>query len=196
EHLRTRERIEERALARVGVADQGHRRHGHGLAPLPLLLADPAHSFEIKLELIDTPLNPPAVGFKLRLARSASADAAAELGHGFAPACQPRQQVLKLGELYLELTFPRPGVPGKDVEDELRAVENAAGKRSLQVAELRGRKIVIEEDEIGVSRSGDPGNLFHLAGADQRGWVRPRTPLQQLCNHLSACACNQLAKLG
>ena len=104
----------------------------------------------IELELIDAALNAAAIGFELGFAGSASADAAAELRHGFAAAGEARQHVFELRELNLELALARAGVAGKDVEDELRAVEDAAGQGGLEVAQLRGRKVVIEENEVGV----------------------------------------------
>ena len=126
QHLRAGEPVEQRALAGVGVAHQRHRRHRHRLAPLALLVAHAAHRFEIELELIDAALNPAAVGFELRFAGAAGADAAAQLRHGFASPGQPRQHVLELRQLHLQLAFAGAGVARKNVEDELRAVEHAA----------------------------------------------------------------------
>ena len=43
----------------------------------------------------------------------------------------------ELRQFHLQLAFAGPRVPGKDVEDELGAIEHAAGKRSFEVAQLR-----------------------------------------------------------
>ena len=40
------------------------------------------------------------------------------------------------------------------------------------------------------------GDLFHFAGADERGGIGPRTALEHLGDHLPAGAQQQLAKLG
>ena len=188
--------VEERAFAGVGVADQGDGGHRDGFAALALLAAHAAHGIQIALELVDAALDAPAVGFELGFAGAARADAAAELRHGFAAAGEARQHVFKLRELHLELALAGAGVAGKDVEDELRAVEDAAGQRGLKVAQLRGRQVVVEEHQVGLRGSGDAGDLLHFAGADQRGRIGTRTALHQLGRHLAAGARHQLAKLG
>ena len=195
QNVRAGEAIEQRALAGVGVADQRNGGHRHRLAALALLPAHAPHRFEIELELVDAALNPAAIGFKLRFAGSAGADAAAQLRHGFAASGQPRQHVLKLRQLHLQLAFARARVAGKDVEDQLRSVEHAAGKRRLKVAQLRGRQIVVEEHQVGFGGGCYAGNLFHLAGADQRGRIGPGAALHQLGGNFAAGARHQFAKL-
>ena len=166
QHLRAGDAVEERAFAGVGVADQGDGGHGNRLAALALLLAHAAHGFEIELELIDAALDAAAIGFELGFAGSAGADAAAQLRHGFAAAGETRQHVFELRQLHLQLALAGAGVAGKDVENQLRAVEHAAGQSGLKIAQLRGRKIVIEENQIGLRGSRDTGDLLDLAGAD------------------------------
>ena len=80
----------------------------------------------------------PPIGFELGFARSAGADAAAELRHGLAPPGQPRQHVLKLRQLHLQLALPCPCVARKDVEDQLCAVQHAARQSRFKIAQLRG----------------------------------------------------------
>jgi hypothetical protein len=88
------------------------------------------------------------------------------------------------------------GVAGKDVQNQLRAVQYAAGQRSLEVAQLGGRQIVVKEHQLGPCGGDHPGNLFHFARADQRGRVRPAAALDDLGSHLAAGAGDQFAKLG
>ena len=80
------ESVEQRALACIGVADDGDCRHGNCFAALALLPARAAYCFEIDFELIDAALNPATIGFELGFAGATGADAAAELRHGFAAA--------------------------------------------------------------------------------------------------------------
>ena len=201
EHARRREnmgageRIEERTLSGIGVADDGDCGHGNRFAALALLAAHAADRFEIDFELVDATLNAAAIGFELGFAGSAGADAAAELRHGFAAAGEAGEHVLELSEFDLELAFARAGVAGEDVEDELRAVEHTAGQSGFEIAQLRGRKVVIEEDEVGLSRGCDPGNLFDFAGANERGGIRLGTALKKFGSHDAAGADKQLAKL-
>jgi hypothetical protein len=54
---------------------------------------------------------------QLRLARPARADAAAQLRHCLAAAGKPRQLVLQLRQLNLQLALAGARVAGKDVQD-------------------------------------------------------------------------------
>ncbi len=159
-------------------------------------MANAADGFEIELELVDAALNAAAIGFELGFAGSAGADAAAQLRHGFASAGEARKHVLELRQLHLQLAFAGAGVAGKDVEDELGAVEHAAGQGGLEVAQLGGREVVVEEHQVGLGGGGDPGDLFDLAGADERGGIGTGAALHDLRGDFGAGARNQLAKLG
>jgi hypothetical protein len=53
QHLRAGQAVEQRALAGVGIAHQRHRGHRNRLAPLPLLLAHPAHRVQLALQVVD-----------------------------------------------------------------------------------------------------------------------------------------------
>jgi hypothetical protein len=101
-----------------------------------------------------------------------------------------------LSELDLELALASAGVASKDVEDELGAVENAAGQSGLEVAQLRGRKVVIEENEIGLRRSGDSSDLFNFAGTNECSGVWSRAALNKFGSDLASGAQEQFAKLG
>ena len=65
-----------------------------------------------------------------------------------ARADEPRQQVLQLRELDLQLAFARPGAAREDVEDQLRAVDDLAAERLLEVAQLRRAQLVVEDDDV------------------------------------------------
>jgi hypothetical protein len=118
------------------------------------------------------------------------------LRHGFAAAGEAGEHVFELGELDLELTLARASVAGKDVEDELRAIENAARESGLKVAQLRGREVVIEENEIGVGGGGYGCDLFNFAGANEGGGIGSRAALKDFGNNLTASAQDQFAKFG
>ena len=62
----------------------------------------------------------PAVGLDLRLARAPGADAAAEPLEVRPQAAHPREVVLELRQLDLELALGAVGVGGEDVEDDRR----------------------------------------------------------------------------
>jgi hypothetical protein len=194
--VRACERVEERAFAGVGIADKRDGGHGNRFASLALLTTDAADRFEVELELVNAALNAPAIGFELGFAGSTGADTAAELGHGFAAACESGQHVFELSELNLKLAFAGSSVAGEDVEDELRAVEDAARQSRLEVAQLCGREVVIEENKIGVGGGGDAGDLFHLAGTDKGGGIGLGPALQDFRGDGAAGTDQQLAKFS
>ena len=196
EHLRTGDGVEERAFAGVGIANESNGGNGDGFAALALLAANAADGVERELEVIDAALDAAAIGFELGFAGTASADAAAELRHGFAAARKAREHVFELRELNLELTFARACVTGKNVEDKLSAIEDAARKSGFKVAQLRGREVVIEEDEVGVGGGGDGCDLFNFAGANEGGGIGARAALNDFGDNLAASTEDEFAKLG
>ena len=66
-----------------------------------------------------------------------------------APSGEPGKQIVELRQFDLQLTFPGPRSPGKDVEDQLSAVNDPAGERRSEVAELSGRQVAVEDDDVG-----------------------------------------------
>ena len=98
--------VEQRGLARVGVAHDGH--HGDLVfhPALPLGAPHAAHLLQLCLQLVDFPMDVPPVRLQLRLAGTLGADrslaAGARLPLQMGPhAHQPRQQVLVLCQLHL-----------------------------------------------------------------------------------------------
>ncbi len=102
-----RQHVEQRRLAGVGVADQRNRRHCRLLPPLARLLAPPADQVDLFREHADAVPDPAAIGFEFGFAGASRADAAAEPRQRGARADQPRQQVLQLRQLDLQLAFAR-----------------------------------------------------------------------------------------
>ena len=140
-----RQPVEQRRLAGVGVADQRHGRHRLLVPPLAQLRAALAHLIDLALDRLDADADPPPIGLELRFARPARADAAAQPRQRGAGADEPRQQVLELRELDLPLAFARARAPGEDVEDELRPVDDLALELVFELAQLRGRQLVVED---------------------------------------------------
>ena len=96
------ERVEQRALAGVGVADDGDRREQAPVAGPRSRLALLAHLLDALLELVDCSRMIAPVGLQLALAGSPRADAALGPREVGPEAGQARQLVLQLGELDLE----------------------------------------------------------------------------------------------
>ena len=117
-------------------------------------------------------IDPAAIGFQLRFARTSRADAAAQPRHLDSASGQPRQQIIQLRQLHLQLAFARAGAAGEYVQNQLRPVQNLAVERALQVALLGRSQIRIEQDHVGFVNINQIAKLFQLARSDERGGIR------------------------
>src|SRR5690606_12425463 len=100
------ERVEQRRLARVGVADDRHGERGLAVARAapraPLL----AQLLELRAQALDADRQHSPVELELRLARPAAHADAAALAFQVRPAAhETRRQVLEPSELDLQLAF-------------------------------------------------------------------------------------------
>ena len=118
------ERVEQRRLARVRVAGERDRGRPARSRSARIVSREPSTSLELALERGDAVAREPAVGLDLRLARSARADAAAEPLEVRPQAAHAREVVLELRELDLQLALGAVRVPGEDVEDHARTVDD------------------------------------------------------------------------
>ena len=115
------------------------------------------------------------------------ADAAAEPRQRRAGADEPRQQVLQLRELDLQLAFARAGAPRKDVEDELRAIDDLSADLFLDLPQLRRRQLVVEDrPRRRASPSHDCASMATLPGSQKRRRVRLGTLLHHAQHDLGA----------
>ena len=85
-----------------------------------------------------------------------------------AGADEPRQQVLQLRELDLQLAFARPRAAREDVEDQLRAIDDLAADLLFDLAQLRRRQLVVEDDDVDARLGARRGERLDLAGAEKR----------------------------
>jgi hypothetical protein len=127
--------------------------------------------------VIDAQVDLAAVSLKLRLARSARSDAAAQLRHRLAPPRQTRQLILKLCQLHLKLALPGPRVTRKDIQNQLRSVDDTTRQLRLQIAQLRRRQIMVEENEIRSGGGDHAFDLLQLSLPNQRCRIGPWPPL-------------------
>src|ERR1044071_5960713 len=119
------ERVQKRRLARVGIADNRDDRKLALASHLASFLPALRETVYLFFEAIDSIAHAATVCLKFRFTRPSSADAAREPRKGgILSGNQARQQVFHLRQLYLNLAFARLCALGKDVEDELRAVNN------------------------------------------------------------------------
>ncbi len=145
-----RQPVEQRRLAGVRVADERDGRHRLLLAPLAKLRPPLPHLLDLALDRLDARANAPAIGLELRFAGAARADAAAEPRQRRPRSGEPRQQVFQLRQLHLPLAFTRSRAAREDVEDQLRSIDDLALEPVLELAQLAGRQLVVEDDHVHV----------------------------------------------
>ena len=134
-------------------------------ALLPSGRAVLADLLEAALEQRDLAARDPAVGLELRLAGAARADAGAERTGAAAEALEvlphpahPRQVVLELRELDLELSLGALRVLREDVEDQLRPVDDASRQRVLERLLLRRLQLVVDDQHLGARLARRPAS--------------------------------------
>src|ERR1039458_7661332 len=96
-----------------------------------------AHRIEIVLDSLDAFSDAAAVGFELGFARTARADATAQTRHLHAMPAEARQDVVQLRQFHLQAAFPSVRARSKNVENQLRAVDDFAADGFFEVALLR-----------------------------------------------------------
>jgi len=136
------------------------------------LRAAPPHLLDVGADRVNARADAPAIGFELRFTGASRADAAAEPRQRVARADQPRQQVLQLRELDLQLAFPRPRAPREDVENELRAIDDLAIDLLFDLPQLRRRQLVVEDDDVDAGFGARGGERLDFARAEERGRIR------------------------
>ena len=164
-------------------------------AAAPLQRPRPLDLAQLLLELVHPAHEAPAVDLELGLAGAAGADATRLLAERRAPAAQPGQAVAQQCELDLGLALGAPGVLGEDVEDHRGPVDGGAAEELLEVAVLRRRQLVVEDDGVGVELPAQSGDLLGLAPADEGGGVGRVAPLHHAAHDVGARAVDQLRQL-
>ena len=98
------------------------------------------------------------------------------------------QQILQLREFHLQPPFGRAGAFGKDIEDQLRPVDDLDAGGAFQVALLGGSQIVIHDQNVGLRCLRHFPDFLHLALPEQRGGVGIGARLKRLAHNFDAGA--------
>ncbi len=201
--VRVGERVQERRLAGVRVPGE---RHGGRLGAPPLLPPDVALAAQFAQPLAeerDATARQTAVRLELRLARAARADPRAEAARAAAEALEvlphsphPREVVLQLRELDLELSLGADGVLGEDVEDQLRAVDDPRLERVLERSLLRRAEFVVDDEHLGVRIPVRLLQLLELPLAHVGARVGQPPVLDYPCDRLDARRPRELLQFG
>ena len=160
------ERVEQRRLAGVRVADDADRRIQPAVAAARRGRALLADLLDALLHLRDPGPDDPPVGLELALAGASRADAATGPRQVGPEPRQARQLVLELGELDLEAALVGLGVEGEDVEDQPAAVDDLDVEQALERLLLAGRQLVVGDEHVEAGLALGPAQLLGLALAD------------------------------
>jgi len=194
--VRTRQRVQEGGLPDVRIAGERDRRDSRSqpfLAPRGALSAQPT---EPALEERHARAGDAPVGLELALAGSSRPNAATQPLEVLPHASHPRQVVLELRELDLELPLGASCVLGEDVEDELRSIDDPRLESVLESPLLRWAELVVDEEHLGSAVGVSPSQLHELAFPDERTRVRVLAVLDDLADRTDPRRAGELAKLG
>ena len=164
--LRTDERVEQRRLTGVRVADDADRGHHPPVPATRRGLALLADLVDPLLHLGDPGPDDPPVGLELALAGAPRADPTLGPRQVGPQAGEPRQLVLELGELDLEAALVRLGMEREDVEDEPAAVDDLDVQQALERLLLAGRELVVRDQQVEAGLALGLAELLGLALAD------------------------------
>jgi succinyldiaminopimelate transaminase len=111
-------------------------------------------------------------------------------------AAHARQVVLELCELDLQLAFGADGVLREDVEDQLRAIDDARLERVFERPLLGGVELVVDEQDLRAGFAVAALQLLELAFTEVRAplWTRP--VLHQFAHGLDERRSRELAQLA
>ena len=125
------------------------------------------------------------------LGRHAAAETLEVLPH----APHPRQVVLELCELHLQLPLGRDGVLGEDVEDQLRPVDDSGREGILERLLLRRRELVVDDEDVGLELLERLLELAELPLSDVGSRVGRHAMLDDVAARLDARGPCELAEL-
>ena len=108
-----------------------------------------------------------AVGLNLGFARTTHSDAALLALQVGPHAGQSGQQVLVLGQFDLRSRIGSLGAGRKNIEDEVGAVHDLDLQKFLNVFELRGAELVVEDYEVNLVFAHVFFDLVHFAGTQE-----------------------------
>jgi len=101
-----------------------------------------------------------------------------------------------LSQLDLQLTFAAASVPGKNVQNQLRAVDYTAVGGLFDVPLLHRREIAVKNDQRRFVRSGFRANLVQLPTTHECGGVGRLAYLVHGARDLGTGATRQLNQFG
>lgn len=173
--------VEQRRLARIGIADQRDDRPGRLLPPLAMQPARALDLFELATQLGHAVADHPAVGLDLRFAGATEKAEAAALALEMGPAAhQPSCLIIEMRQLDLQSSFGCRGALAENFEDEAGAVDHLDLEPLFQIALLDGREAAIDDQQFGLLILQAVRDDLDLSPAEQRGGPRRADP-ERMC---------------
>src|SRR5947209_11084183 len=134
------QRIEQRRLAGIGIADESDRRERHVAPRFAMQSARALYLFELALDPRHPLLDETPVGFDLRLARTAEKAEATALALQVGPgANKTRFLITEMCEFDLQRAFARARPLAEDFKDQPGAVDDLGLEGALEIALLYRR---------------------------------------------------------
>ena len=194
ENLALRDKVHERRFSHVRISDERHTDHRTTVRALYGHLA--VDLLEVLLEFGNAVADDASVGLDFALARTAAGSRTAALPLEVGPQTrQAGQHVLVVGQLHLRLGIGRLRPRHEDVEDQARAVQQAAGHLLLDVARLRRGELVVKDHHVDLLLTAVIGNLLQFARADIDPGRRLRKPLRKTLDGDDVCRLGQKLQL-
>ena len=193
EHVGAREPVQERALPRIGVADERYREVLVAGGHLPLAAA--MDRGQVVLEVVDPFLDEPAVHLELFFTRATHPDAHLQPRQVGPHPLEPWQGIFELGQFHGEPCLVGAGAGREDVENHLRTVEHLGLDFAFEVADLGRGEIVVEDDDVGIVVFDEHRHFGDLAAPEVGGLVGPFASLRHLRDHLRAGRLSEAAEL-
>ena len=94
------------------------------------------------------------------------------------------RSALQLRQLDLELPFFRPRASGEDIQDQLRAIQDFAVYRFLDVAKLCRAQLVVEDHDVRPHFVARHRQAFELSAPEKCRRVRLRALLHDAKHHI------------
>ena len=179
----------------IGIAHQSDQRLPAPLTTSLLGLSDLGLFLQLMADVTDPLSNPALVNFQLLLAGAPGANAAARSGQSVAVAGQPRKPVAQLGQLHLKLAGSGLGPAGKNVQNQVRPVNDLQAYFRFQIPDLGPGQLIVEHNDIGLIRLRQLLHLQHLAAANIGGHINHPLVLDRGAHHLRIRGLHQLRQL-
>ena len=201
-HPGVREPVEQRGLACVGVADDGHRRNSVTLTVGSLGFASGLHGFDFAAQLSHPVANATTVELDLRFTGATRTDTgtASDLAtsltrHRLTPTAKTRQEVFELCELNLGFTFAGFSVLSEDIQDQRGPVNDFDLDDVFETTTLGWCKLTVDNHGVRANLVHDVTQLGCLTRTEVRSWVRFHAALDHAIQHFRARGFGERGKL-